>query len=78
MGRLDMWATPYTGTLTLAKLKYFMSKDLRHYKVALLLITQGEIQSVEQKILYAKVKPDMPTQNFDSKMSFWWFWWNWD
>ena len=27
-GRFDMWATPYTGILTLAKLKYFMSKDL--------------------------------------------------
>ena len=27
-GRFDMRLTPYTGILTLAKLKYFMSKDL--------------------------------------------------
>ena len=31
----------------------------------LLLITQGEIQSVEQEISFTKVKPDMPIQNFD-------------
>ena len=37
---------------------------LRHYNIALLLITQGDIQSVEQKILSAKIKPDMPIQNF--------------
>ena len=28
VGRFDMWVTPYTSILTLAKLKYFMSKDL--------------------------------------------------
>ena len=28
VGRVDMWVTPYTGILTLAKLKYFMFKDL--------------------------------------------------
>ena len=28
LGRFDMWVTPYTGILTLAKLKYFTSKDL--------------------------------------------------
>ena len=28
LGRFDMWVTLYTGILTLAKLKYFMSKDL--------------------------------------------------
>ena len=28
VGRFDMSATPYTGILILAKLKYFMSKDL--------------------------------------------------
>ena len=28
VGRFDMWVTPYTGILTLAKLKYFMYKDL--------------------------------------------------
>ena len=38
---------------------------LRHYKVVLLLITQGDIQSIEQEIWSAKVKPDMPIQNFD-------------
>ena len=27
-GRFDMWVTPYTGILTLAKLRYFISKDL--------------------------------------------------
>ena len=27
-GTFDMWVTPYTGILILAKLKYFMSKDL--------------------------------------------------
>ena len=27
--RFDMWVTPYTGILILAKLKYFVSKDLR-------------------------------------------------
>ena len=44
-----------------------MSKDivLRHYKVALLLITQGDIESVEQEISSTKVKPDRPIQNFD-------------
>ena len=47
-----------------------MSKDLStktytKYKVALLLITQGDIQSMEQEILSAKVKPDGPIQNFD-------------
>ena len=29
------------------------------------MITQGDIQSVEQEISSAKVKPDMPIQNFD-------------
>ena len=28
VGRFNMWVTPYTGILTLANLKYFMSKDL--------------------------------------------------
>ena len=28
VGRFDMWVTPYTSILTLAKLKYFMSKDV--------------------------------------------------
>ena len=28
VGRFDMWVTLYTGILTLAKLKYFMSKGL--------------------------------------------------
>ena len=28
VGRFDMWVTPYTGILTLAKLKDYMSKDL--------------------------------------------------
>ena len=28
VGKFDMWETLYTGILTLAKLKYFMSKDL--------------------------------------------------
>ena len=28
VGRFDMQVTPYTGILTLEKLKYFMSKDL--------------------------------------------------
>ena len=47
-GRFDMWVTSYTGILTLAKLKFFMSKDLKYLdKVALLLITQGDTQSVE-------------------------------
>ena len=30
-----------------------------------MLITQGDIQSVEQEISSAKVKPDMSIQNFD-------------
>ena len=34
-------------------------------KVALLLIPQGDIQSVEQGISSAKVKPDMSIQKFD-------------
>ena len=38
---------------------------LRRYKVALLLITQGDIQRIEQKISSAKVEPDQPKQNFD-------------
>ena len=41
-----------------------MSKDIRHYKVALMLITQGEIQSVEQEISSSKAEPDMPIQKF--------------
>ena len=28
VGKFDMSLTPYTGILTLAKLKYFMTKDL--------------------------------------------------
>ena len=28
VGRFDVRVTPYTGILTLAKLRYFMSKDL--------------------------------------------------
>ena len=28
VGRFSMWVTPYTGILTLIKLKYFISKDL--------------------------------------------------
>ena len=44
-----------------------MSNDLstKTYKVALLLITQGDIQSMEQEISSAKVKPDRFIQNFD-------------
>ena len=38
---------------------------LRHYKVGLLLITQGDIQGVEQELLSAKIKPDRAIQNFD-------------
>ena len=29
VGSFNMWVTPYTGILTLGKLKYFMSTDLR-------------------------------------------------
>ena len=63
----DMWVTPYPGTPTFAKLKYLMLKSrvLRHYKVALLLIAQGEIQSIEQEMLSAKAKSDRAIQNFD-------------
>ena len=61
--------TPSTGILTLEKLTYFVSPDLGNKdlstKVALLLITQGNIQTVEQEILPVKVKPDRPMQNFD-------------
>ena len=61
VGRL----TPYTSVLTLAKLKYFMSKAkderTKNYKVALLLITQGDIQRHSS----TKVNPDRPIQNFD-------------
>ena len=32
---------------------------------ALLVITQGDIQSVEHKISSAKVKPGMPIKSFD-------------
>ena len=44
-----------------------MSKDevLRHYKLALLLITQRDIQSMEQEISSAKFKPDRPTKKID-------------
>ena len=30
-----------------------------------MLITQGDIQRIEQEILSAKFKPDWPLQNFD-------------
>ena len=43
---------------------------LRRYKVALLLIIQGDIQRIEQKISSAKVKSDRPKQNFDEEMNF--------
>ena len=43
---------------------------LRHYKVALLLITPGDIKNMEQEISPAKVKPDMSIKNFDLKVSF--------
>ena len=64
--------TPYTCILTLAKLKYFMSKNLSTttFIIKLLPITRGDIQSVEPEISSAKVKPDMPTQNFDQKKNF--------
>ena len=65
MGRFDTWVSPYTDTLTLAKLKYFVFDDLSTKKVALLLKTRGNIQSMEQEITSAKVKPDRPIQNFD-------------
>ena len=73
VGRFNMWVTPYTGMLTLAKrnISYLKTWLLRHYKVILLLITQRDIQSMEQELLPAKVKPDSPIQNFD-------LWWNWD
>ena len=59
--------TPYTGILKLAKLKFFMSNDLstKTYKVALLLITQGDIHSMEQEISSAKVKPDRFIKKFE-------------
>ena len=64
-----MWVTPYTGILALEKLTYFVSKDLGTKdlgtKIVLLLITQGNAQSMEQEILSAKIKPDRPIQNFD-------------
>ena len=44
---------------------FLKTKEPRQYKIALLLITQGGIQSVEQEILSAKVKPDGPIQNLD-------------
>ena len=31
----------------------------------MLQITQGDIQSREQEVSFAKVKPDKPVQNFD-------------
>ena len=67
MWSFDMWVVPYTGILKLAKLNisYIKTYVLRHYKVSLLLITQRDIQSVEQGISSAKVKPDRPIQNFD-------------
>ena len=44
-----------------------MSEDLvpGHHKVELLLIAQGDIHSVEQDISSAKLKTDIPIQNFD-------------
>ena len=62
-----MWVTPYTGMLTLAKLKYFMSKDLctKALQSCIAANTQGDIQSLGQEISSAKVKLDMPVQNFD-------------
>ena len=44
-----------------------MSNDLstKTYKVALLLITQGDIQSMEQEISSAKVKPDRFIKKFE-------------
>ena len=67
VGRFNMCVTPYTGMLTLAKRNISCLKTwlLRHYKVILLLITQRDIQSIEQELLPAKVKPDSPIQNFD-------------
>ena len=44
-----------------------MSKDLstKTKSCTAAMITQGDIQSVEQEISSAKVKPDRPIQNFD-------------
>ena len=39
---------------------FLKTKEPRQYKIA-----QGDIQSVEQEILSAKVKPDGPIQNLD-------------
>ena len=50
----------YTGILTLAKLKSFRPEYkktwvLRHCKFVLLLITQGDINNIEQKVLSARL-----------------------
>ena len=49
-----------------------MSKNLSTttFIIKLLPITRGDIQSVEPEISSAKVKPDMPIQNFDQKKNF--------
>ena len=67
VGRFDLRVTPYTGKLTLAKLKFFMSKDLSTKTVQNCTADNNtsRIQSVEQKISPAKVKPDRPIQSFD-------------
>ena len=65
--RFDMWVTPYIAILTLAKLKYFMSKDLGTKTLwsCTAANNTGHIQSIKQEILSAKVKPGRPIQNFD-------------
>ena len=67
VGRFNKWVTPYTGILTLEKLKYFMYKDLSSKTLKSCTAannTRRDIQSVEQEILSAQVKPDRPIQNF--------------
>ena len=51
---------------------------LRYYEAGLLLITQGDIKSIEQEILSATVKLPRPMQNLDKKIIFWCLWWNSD
>ena len=64
--------TLYTGILSLAKLKYIMSKDLSTKTLSSFFTanTQEDIKSLKQEILSAKIKLHRPIQDLYQKMNF--------
>ena len=60
-----MWVTPYTGIVTLAKVKYFMSKDLSTKTSCTAANNTRRHSERGTRNIATKFKPDMPMQIFD-------------